>query len=84
MVTALRFQSRLQARHISSRGSGKTVLTNFVAAKLGLVPIHADDYLVGDGRPYADQIRYETLKDDIDVHVSLGSGVIIDAICALW
>jgi hypothetical protein len=67
-----------------ANGSGKTVVADFVAAKLGLVPIHVDSYLTGDGQKYSEQVRSDPLRHDVKVRMSLGLGVIVDAVGALW
>jgi len=61
-------------------GSGKTPLAHKIADAVGAKVISLDEYLSGDGRPYWEQIDYESLKNDI---LSGGKKVVIEGICAL-
>jgi uridine kinase len=61
-------------------GSGKTPLAHKIAHTLGAKVISLDEYLHEDGRPYCDQIKFETLQRDI---FSSDKTVIIEGVCML-
>ncbi len=61
-------------------GSGKTPLARKIAHTLGATVISLDEYLHEDGRPYCDQIKYESLQRDI---FSSAKTVVIEGVCML-
>jgi hypothetical protein len=61
-------------------GSGKTPLARKIAGALGAKLISLDQYLSEDGRPYCDQIKHDSLKNDIMLG---GQKVVIEGVCAL-
>jgi Cdc6-like AAA superfamily ATPase len=60
-------------------GSGKTTLAEKLASKLGIRFISFDDFLLENGAPYCEQIKYEALRREILGHPKL----IIEGVCAL-
>jgi uridine kinase len=60
--------------------SGKSPLAHKIANALGAKVISLDEYLPGDGRPYCDQIDYESLQNDIS---SSAQKVVIEGVCML-
>jgi hypothetical protein len=60
--------------------SGKSSLARKIANSLGGKVISLDDYLCEPGRPYCDQIDYESLRSDI---LSSAGKLIIEGVCML-
>ena len=76
--------SKLSSCHLividGDDGSGKTPLAHKIADALGAKVISLDNYLHEDGRPYCDQIKYDSLKNDV---LSSSQKVVIEGVCAL-
>ena len=60
--------------------SGKSPLARKIATELRAKVISLDEYLCEDGRPYCDQIDYESLQRDISASVQK---VVIEGVCML-
>ena len=61
-------------------GSGKTPPARKIANALEARVVSLDEFLPGDGRPYCDQIDYESLKKDI---LSGDKKIVIEGLCML-
>jgi hypothetical protein len=60
--------------------SGKSPLARKIATALNSKVISLDEYLLEDGRPYCDQIDYQSLQNDI---ASSSQNVVIEGLCVL-
>lgn len=63
-------------------GSGKSTLARKLAEQLGAVYFEVDKYVLGDGRPYRQQLRYDDMRRDLEAIRGRGT-VIVDGVCLL-